>query len=250
MVISHSRKFIFIHNPKAAGSSLRRALLRYACDDFFWDYISLPERGAMLFDKAHPLAADWPFFADLDRNRHYFVFGVRRNPYSRFFSAYFEHLRFLESARPKSPEWLAHDLETRMPELLRHIADAGANHATIHLVPQCEFFFDGLKFLPDMLCDFETLERDIGVIAGILGITIPLEHVNRRTSRQDFGLPPLTQDLLDAINGTYARDFDRLGYDVIGHVDDLNSLLPAPRERPKPQWQLFGRARIPQGDEH
>ncbi|HQT67051.1 MAG: hypothetical protein B7Z78_12760 [Rhodospirillales bacterium 20-60-12] len=53
MIISHNHKFIFLHNPKCAGTSFREAIAFYHDDPMpFWGYTTDPYWGGMV-DLAH-----------------------------------------------------------------------------------------------------------------------------------------------------------------------------------------------------
>jgi hypothetical protein len=95
VIVSRSRKFIFFHNPKVAGTSFRQAISEY--HDFgriFWgeEYSSFFQTKV---DLAHLRSWELPcvtpgLFRTLDRYRS-LVF--LRNPERRFVSACFEHFR-------------------------------------------------------------------------------------------------------------------------------------------------------------
>jgi hypothetical protein len=95
MIVSHSKKFVFFHNPKVAGTSFRNAIKDY--HDFgriFWG----EERSHFLHitvDLAHLRSWELPcvapnLFASLSKYRS-IVFV--RNPERRFISSCFEYFR-------------------------------------------------------------------------------------------------------------------------------------------------------------
>ena len=92
MIISKQKKFVFIHNPKVAGSSIRNFLSKYdSFDNFFWHrgYIDGIDHAV---DKPHiPLndLAKTDYYQYINSD-NYFVFGFVRNPYERVYSAYLE----------------------------------------------------------------------------------------------------------------------------------------------------------------
>lgn len=87
MIVSHSKKFVFLHNPKAGGSSLRRVFLQYAKDDRFryhgfvngrlYPLSHLPGTLAM-----RVLQSETPNFS-----RDYKIVMLYRDPLARFISA-------------------------------------------------------------------------------------------------------------------------------------------------------------------
>jgi hypothetical protein len=90
MLISERRNFVFIHNPKSGGTSIRRALLPFdTTGHFFWKFA---ESNGQKFDKAHlPLASlksIYPeYFSIVEKT---FCFMVVRDPYARAVSAFNE----------------------------------------------------------------------------------------------------------------------------------------------------------------
>ena len=95
MIVSHAKKFIFLHNPKAAGTSLRNALEPYhdhprrfwgvERDRYFGGTVDMAHLRAWELPVVAPgLFAEWDSFNTL---------VVVRDPLSRFYSACFEHFR-------------------------------------------------------------------------------------------------------------------------------------------------------------
>lgn len=95
MIISHKNRFVFIHNPKCAGTSFREQLTAYHDDEtVFWGYELNPHLGVNL-DLAHLRL--WELDA-LRRPLMRRIGGYRsavfvRNPFRRLVSALMEHIR-------------------------------------------------------------------------------------------------------------------------------------------------------------
>jgi hypothetical protein len=94
MIVSHSKRFIFVHIPKCAGTSFRDALKRYHDDsENFWYRRYHPYFGCEI-DYAHmrlwELHALFPGI--LDAMAHYETLALVRSPYERFISALAQHL--------------------------------------------------------------------------------------------------------------------------------------------------------------
>ena len=88
MVVSDTYKFIFIHNLKCAGSSIRRALMPMnTTNNFFWHPA---QKNGLSLDKAHiPLAIIKTEFPDyFQKLLSYFSFMCVRNPYTKAISAF------------------------------------------------------------------------------------------------------------------------------------------------------------------
>lgn len=210
MIVSHKHEFIFIHVPRTGGSAVREALIPFAGVDPFWHSKEIPQIGPGRHDMAHILARDWRYFPLLSKNRHFFIFAVKRNPYKRFVSAYFQGFEFMEK-KNRSFDWLQEDINARMPDTLRELRRAGHRVNTIHLVPQTDFIFDGRKCLADIVIRQESLIEDLKVISSISGIEISIKKRNVTPLKEQPLI--LSQSLVDEINLTYKDDFSRLAYD-------------------------------------
>jgi len=101
MIVSDTRKFVFIHNPKCAGTTVRRALMPFdTTGDFFWLFHAVDGRE---IDKAHlPMALLKRLFPEyFARLETHFVFMFTRDPYARAISAFNEvRWRFLPDSDP------------------------------------------------------------------------------------------------------------------------------------------------------
>src|SRR4051812_6271823 len=90
MIISETRRFVFIHNPKCGGTTMRHALMPYdTTNNFFWMFDDV--NGAKI-DKCHmPMHVFrrlYPYYFDLLQTC--FVFMIVRDPYSRAVSSFNE----------------------------------------------------------------------------------------------------------------------------------------------------------------
>jgi hypothetical protein len=90
MIISDSKEFIFIHNPKCAGTTMRNALRHHeTTGDLFFNHATIRRK---MVDKAHmPLYVVRDNFPDhFKLFSSYIVFMFVRNPYARTVSAFNE----------------------------------------------------------------------------------------------------------------------------------------------------------------
>jgi hypothetical protein len=123
MIISERRGFIFLHNPKCAGTTVRTALSRFdTTGNFFWGFDQW--RGHKI-DKAH-----LPLFVTRSKYPDYFslfgqtfVFMFVRNPYQRAISAFNEtHQHFFAAAPEPSgaaaPTGFAADYRTALNKFI------------------------------------------------------------------------------------------------------------------------------------
>ncbi len=88
MIINHKYKFIFIHVPKCAGTSIKRALYPYSdeFDQFLGGHPDVPDSQGGVHK--HSTALELKHFATIERWDSYFTFSFVRNPLARMVSLY------------------------------------------------------------------------------------------------------------------------------------------------------------------
>lgn len=200
MLVSHSRRLLFIHVPKTGGMSMRGALKK-VCDDL--EDVSK--------SRHHPLEAVLRDYPDL---RDYFIAGFVRNPWDRLVSWWamvdaaanrpegHPHREFLQ--RPiwqhiaKYPDFESFvlDLENGPPRLRR---------------PQIEYLST-----EDREADFigrtEEMERDVARLLERIGATA-VEVPRWNTSPRPVSYRELyTEESAAAVGRIFAPDLEAFGY--------------------------------------
>lgn len=213
MVISDTKRFIFLHNPKVAGTALRRTLIsRYDTrNNFFWGVAE----GATLnrrIDKAHMSLSDLRvvFPGDFALLDDYFVFVFVRKPVERYISSFFEfvihHKKNIQLNNCTADEILSliNDFTQTIDE---HKIRYGIQYR--HFMPQHEIIYynnkckaDFIGYLDDIHGNFEKIKALIG-----LELTNPVTKWNQKSKR--FGnlhqeLPTSTRDKILKL---YEKDF-------------------------------------------
>lgn len=221
MVVSDSKKFIFLHNPKAAGTSVRLALLaKYDTrSNFFWGPVYAESLGRRL-DKAHMALQDLRvvYPGEYALLNEYFVFAFVRNPYERYVSSFAEYLKHYR----KNIKFV--DLEQR--EILDMIADFSNseiserrvkyNYQYRHFMPQNIIIYCGDKSKVDFVGRMESIEQSLLNISKLLGleIVVKIREVNkqaRKLGQLHHDLPVKVRDLVKKI---YEKDFMYFNYDM------------------------------------
>jgi hypothetical protein len=201
------RGFVFIHVPKAAGTSLRDALGLKASLDI----------------PGHASARDVLPFIKLVAPEIKAIAFVR-NPYSRFFSLY-NYARQKESlyhsvSRPaQAPYGKNIDYDILQDKSLEQCAELlvegklGGNGPGLKMwQPQVEWLIDREGSLAvDFIGRVETLHADLAKLQKRFGITTgPVPWLNKSDPAKSIRLSSRAQDL---VRSYYKRDFEMLGYD-------------------------------------
>ena len=216
VLVSDRKRFVFIHNPKAAGSSIRSVLASYDDrDNFYWDHEDNVKLSRVV-DKAHITLDDFSVYPDAPLIEDYFVFGFVRNPYSRVYSAFLE----------RNSQWgITGDIDFNQfvrSELNEINIRFDWNY--VHFCPQFHFFYRGGKCKADYIGRFEKLRRDFPRVVNLanLDTDVDLPYLNRRTTdgRRSGETPDLSEYLgkydpvsLAVVNRLYDKDFVYFGYE-------------------------------------
>jgi chondroitin 4-sulfotransferase 11 len=212
-MISHKYKFIFLHIPKVAGTSIERFLREI---DLEIPQKVLRKRGFSHFLNDHP---------------DYFAFSFVRNPYDRLVSAWkwgelkFSkegELPFYKKERPVSFEeyvLLTTDLEHRKDN-----QNLWSEYDEYHTLPQFEFFpnLNGGHYFSDKItskftCDFigrfENLHEDFNTACSNIGIKqFKLPHAYKsKTFKESFDW---TNELKEKVYNYYKKDFTNFNYET------------------------------------
>lgn len=209
MLISHTYKFIFIHNYKVAGSSIKTALGPYS-DISFQQYSWKKKIRATLglYPKVyasdfigHVKAKDLAEKLPARMYQNYFKFGFVRNPWSWQSSLYKYALTLKEHHQ--------HELMKSMKSFEQYL-DWRINQ-DFHL--QKEFFYDEQdNCLMDYIGKYETLEEDFNYVCHqTVGTNVSLPHVNK--SENDRYLKFYTPKAIDMVYEAFKEDIDTFGYE-------------------------------------
>lgn len=230
MIVSHARKFIFFHNPKCAGTSLREALAAYHDDPVpFWGIHRAPYFGNLV-DYAHlrswELEALFPhIFAAAETYRS--VIFVR-NPYQRFVSSLDQ---LLSTAREKS------DLVRSSPELQLQAVEALVDFLNmrlitsdclyVHLSPQLWFIRLGDRQIPSAILPIDESGTFMDRAFDCLGLA--RQAVKRRNvSRLNLAHTLASPKVADFVRQLYAMDFEFFAADpALRHLTELPKPLPS-----------------------
>ncbi len=185
MIISQSKKFIFVHNPKAAGTSIQQALLP-------WDdgkHLKARTKHETLTELRNRTTLDLSTFI---------IFGFVRNPWDRF-SSFFCFLKkhsdqFPQIKSVKDVNQLA--LCVDQPWL--------RDKYTTKL--QAQYFDDTVN-----IGKYENLQHDFKNISAEIGIDVKLPHANASYTHDYKKL--FNKESKQIIAKRYAQDIKRFNYE-------------------------------------
>ena len=231
MIISERKGFIFIHNPKCAGTSVRSALTPYdTTHDLFWNFEMWNGRE---IDRAH-----MPLFMFRSLYPHYFAllgqylsFMFVRDPYDRAVSAFNEVRRTLvpssgeagseKNYRVALNSFLANMTEKSLRREMRKYR---------HFVRQSDMAFLGQKRFADIVMKIEEWPACLSQLA----VFMPdiAEAIAESERLNVTRLPNRHKSYLDdaaiaRIDDLYAHDFDLFGYSRLTAPPPVKTDQPA-----------------------
>ena len=220
MLISDTHKFIFIHNPKCAGTTVRKNLMGFdSRSNFYWNFAEID---GMKIDKAHLTQQIFRRFRpdDYALLENYFTFGFVRNPYRRFISAFNETHQDIYNISEQNNETL--DSYTKeISDFAVQIEKRklkGYNIKYRHFVLQSDMFIFAGKCRADLILKLENISSDIEKLA----LFNPALHENSKTWLKAHNSRPtsltaenlLSAQAVEIIRSVYEDDFTFFDYDV------------------------------------
>lgn len=221
MLISDTEKFVFIHNPKCAGTSIRTCLRKYdTTDSLFsgWKMIGNEKIGMSHI----PLWKLNKLFPEIvsEKLKKYFTFMIVRNPYTRFiasFNSAFEqdYITYRETF----------DIVTYKTVLNEFIENVDANKIRAymynlrHFVPQTDMIFLDGEWITDTIIKIEEFPNAFDCMRWMNPIIAHrlmnnLKNLNSRGISASYDTI-LTRKSMDIINEVYKRDFENFRYPVL-----------------------------------
>jgi len=202
-MINHSKKFIFIHIPKTAGTSIEQCLSSCIKPDF-------PIVG---YDEANKLHRQHSTLEQLKsiykiKIDDYFKFTVCRNPYERAVSGYFWFLKAgLLNVSTTFKDYL---LIRNGCEKLNHLNSSQGRGD--HFYPQLKYMEIEGKNKIDFVIRFENLQKEFDIVC--TKISIPhqqLLHI-KKTCHKHYA-SYYNKETREIVEQKYANDIKYLGYE-------------------------------------
>lgn len=209
MLISDRKKFIFIHIPKAAGTTVRKRLIKYEDrNNFYMGFDYNPVLGRRV-DKPHLPYLDFLFYEDAKYISDYFVFCFVRNPYDRFYSAFQYHKK--QKKLPDSISFNSYVLQHLDPLTIRY------NSRFSHFCPQHFFTHYKKKCISDFIGKCERFEDDFIRLEQILGVKTEKKswNVGNPEDGEYKYIKYFQSETIQLVNNFYKDDFLLFDYRMI-----------------------------------
>lgn len=180
--------YIFIHNPKTAGSAMEE----------------------VFGGKSHETLYGYSQETDIDK---YFKWMFVRNPYDRIVSSYQYHLSH-EYIWPMSFKCYTEKLTDFFDFSSENYWQERDNCKRPHLIPQHYFCCVGGLDRCDFIGKFENLENDWVLLCNMLKYTYGhLEKTN--STHHGHYLEYMSPEIVKRINQLYRKDFKLFGYEML-----------------------------------
>lgn len=174
---------IFIHIPKAGGTTIRSSIQRYKPIDWH-----------------HPIT----FYSEEERNCR-FTFAFTRNPFDRLLSAY-KYLR--GGGSHKGDAEIGKTLSNNFNSFV--LKDLNDIICRLHFRPQMHYIEDINLF--NFIGKFENLQEDFNTVCDNISIShIKLPHLNK--SKHKHYTEYYTDETKQIVAEKYAKDIEQFGYD-------------------------------------
>lgn len=203
MIVAEKPRFVFVHVYKTGGTSVKRALRRYAMKpgqefaNFFFKRLGIPQFGPVHYPD-HMTAGELINQIGQDSFDDYFSFGFVRNPWDWQVSMYKYIIR-----NRMHPDHETVKSFRGFTDYLRWRCDGRFRW-------QRDFVFVEQRQVVDFVGRFENLTNDFEYVCDQLQIQRRLPTLNR-TRSTDFR-KFYTDPLIELVNQTYRPDIDQFGY--------------------------------------
>ena len=222
MVVNIVRRFIFIHVPKAAGTSLAAALAALPGNHPMWLAKTKHETLAEFQDRVAARMTTAERAAGLDP-RTFLTIAFVRNPWDRMASLY----RYLVEHRPRPEVDSLHSFK----DLLLQARDGVPWIRGLHSMRQQLDYFT----MPNGACQLgylghtEHLAEDAAAIAARLGCPLEIPRLNQSTNAADDYRRHYDSEMINLVGALFPADVRHLGYrfDTVEPVTRHSGRVPA-----------------------
>jgi hypothetical protein len=210
MPINYEKRFIYLHIPKTAGTSILCSLFNVGIDqDEMIDRTSLPleyqrkyligEDGDFIRTNHYPL---YEISKIINNISDFFIFTFVRNPFDRLVSEYY-YQRF-NKALPFN-DYVLHIVKTAFE------CNKLEEWFSFHLMPQIDFISINGKIRCDFLGRFESLQKDYFKVCKLLNIEYSLLPHYKKSVRKHYRCYYSEESRL-IVEKYYKKDLEEFDY--------------------------------------
>lgn len=204
MIISHTKKFGFIHVPKAGGTSVRSVLSPYATVGVWQHKVGSlapnPDRRMSKHAKAGVVRS----VIGADVWSSLFTFAFVRNPWDRLVSNY-----FYAKEHPKSAKYIFVANRT-FTEFVEWHAQNRTPPEALRIDPQFAYLSVSNKIIMSKVYKLEKVDEAFAAVCKRLGIKNTLPHINRSKHRDYRSY--YTSDTKNMVKKIFEKDIDYFRY--------------------------------------
>jgi len=210
-LISDRYNFIFFHVPKAAGTSVTKALNKSLTGDVLMNENNkglksfLSKKGKLWPN--HATCGEVRSYLSNERYNKYFKFCFVRNPWDRLVSLY--HYTVQKEAKIYADKGL------KLPQFSQDIMDADSfeNWITSEKFGTAQYYFlsNNNQLLVDFVGRSESLQADFSYVCGLVGIPniiLPKENVSKHKKYQQY----YNNETRQIVAERYKKDIELFGY--------------------------------------
>jgi hypothetical protein len=217
MIISHSKKFVFIHIYKTAGTSISNALLPHAR---FVDKVSSYYPSKILIKTIN-------FLLNLEENGNKWINGVHKHATALEIKKYLdkkifeEYYKFAFVRHPMDWQVSLYEYIKNTPHRDQSLAqkitfkEFALREIKKKSLRQIDFLTENDNFIIDKIYKFENISKELEKLFNILNISSKkssIKHLNRSPRIKHF-YEYYDKELEKAVREYYSDDFKFFGYD-------------------------------------
>lgn len=207
MIISHSKKFIFIHNYKVGGTSIRLSLRKYDNRSF---------RSISILDQLKLMTGVFPWVFTSDFSRHINISNLKRNLSNKIFENYYK-FGFVRDPWDYQVSLYTYSISNKnhkQHELIKSFQSFDEYidwkvHQKLQL--QKDFFYENDKCLMDFIGRFENINEDFKLICERIGVNCDLPHLNSSRRVQSY-LSYYSNKSIEMVNQAFYTDIELFNY--------------------------------------
>lgn len=217
MYLSLSHGFLFVHVPKAAGTSIRMALAEVTLPrnrspfQRVVSHMPLSQDPERVYLRQHDTAAWARVKLGAERFDSLRRYAVIRNPYDVAVS----YFRFYQ----KEPrlQFLPGQAHAEFPGFIAGMLRYGRKHVQCHWIEDRShrLLVPGVLFYERLEDDFRAFTEEVG----LTGVTLGLENVSGRGDYRDY----YNDETREMVETVFEGDFRRFGYDYHSGLPDWST---------------------------